>query len=195
MSKTKDNILAVIGRTSDKTGAARERKKSKATPTAYNAVWNDAVAEHFNDVSSLVQPTMKSLAILKRAMGRLPIKAGSSTGRDFIEWVIPNWERVTAQIAKGFKLKIPSTPNVDFFVFRIDRYWEAYCRKGEHEVSSTSSEKTIKLLEAQVAKLTRQVEVLTGELAAAKNEAKAEKAKTNRRRLSKSRSGELLPWD
>lgn len=184
-SDGKAALLRVIERAANKTATARRVRRNKKGADAYATVWNDAVLEVFGR-EAMVAPTIKNLAMLKRALNRL--EASDGERRAFLLWAVQTWDTTTATLFP--KITGMEGPNLGWFVGNIGRYWNAYCRKGQAKVSSTRSvaeaptatDLHVKNLEATVSRL-------QSELAAALAEIK----RLKRRKLGS--NGKIGRWD
>lgn len=183
-----NNILSVIEKTAAKTEARREARKLKGNATSYLTIWNDAVSEKASDG---VAPTLKTLAMLKRAMSRLTV-ADPKRRKQFLEWSVENWVAV-GQRSFRKSGSFPETPDLPFFVAAISTFYKAYCAKDTAPVLSKNTDKELQalrnrvaLLDKQVAERDQQIERLTRELS---------KAKAERRKRNQENDKGLSAWD
>ncbi len=191
MTSARDKILSVIEATANKTETRRNARKAKGNATSYLLIWNDAVAEHFEE--GQVAPTIKSLGLLKRALKRTG-NMDVTRNKNFIEWVIANWILIGQTRFSNLKNNYPEYPSLNFFVAGIERYYFAYCAKDKRSVSSSNTDKEAQTLRAKLTKaeednkkLQRQLEELTAERDSLKRRIK-EMQQTRR-------SGGLAKWD
>lgn len=189
---TKADVIAAISRAADKTSSARERKRSKDNATGYFTQWADSLMDQYGE-EIVVNPTAANLAKLHRALNR--INAGPAVKRLFIQSTINNWEIITPSMFKG--MKVPESPNFDWFVKNIERYWQAYATpakrgsKASRITSALASEVT--QLRADIAERDAKIVALDKELAATKTLLRKAQRQQPEHRVT-SKKGNIEKW-
>jgi hypothetical protein len=124
MSEARKALLEKLEAAHSKTTVARDRKKAKPQPSAWRAIWHDALREHYPEC--VVAYTGVEGAMLKRCVAR---GVPATDMGPMLAWAIANWPNLRRTVFSNYNKAVgPDTPDVRMIVAHISRVHAAYRR-------------------------------------------------------------------
>lgn len=184
MFEPKERLKAQVAAALQKTGAARDKRKGKASATGYMKIWQDAFNEHYPDDTFFAWRVYEQSAFKKAIARGVPAEAVT----DFINYVVEHFAQVLNGPLVWMRSK-PTLPEVGFVTKHIDKFYQSFTdhrdpnrrlRRRISEVKPAPKPKTkVRNREDQ-----QEIEALRAEVASLKN-SNARLASGRRRKVKK----------